>query len=130
MEADLARYYHLDAMDLLRGRMSARKALLLLTALPAESAFISAIAPSLDATVGDGPERLWSTTDQLLASVLDAVREMSWILASVNSKGKVRRPEPLPRPGPKPDPTKVRRLSPEARAKLDRWNLGGRADDG
>jgi len=110
--------------------MTARKAMVLLSALPAESAFVSAIAPHIDADVEDGDERLWSTTDQLLASVLDAVREVGWILASVNSKGKVRRPDPLPRPGPKPTKTKVRRISPEARARLDKWNLGGRPDVG
>lgn len=130
MEADLQRYYGIDAMGLLRGTLSVRKAMVLLAALPADSAFVSAIAPELDGDTGGGSERLWSTTDQLLASVLDAVREMSWVLVSVNSKSKVRRPDPLPRPGPRPDKTKVRRLSPTARAKLDAWNLGGRSADG
>lgn len=41
----------------------------------------------------------WSITDHLLATLVDEVRQLTWITASVNSKHKIKRPAPLERPG-------------------------------
>ena len=41
----------------------------------------------------------WSAEAHLLASVIDAVNENTWVLAAVNSKRKPPRPDAMPRPG-------------------------------
>jgi hypothetical protein len=41
----------------------------------------------------------WSTTDHLLASVLDAIRELTWVVAASMSGKKGERPKPITRPG-------------------------------
>jgi len=41
----------------------------------------------------------WSVTDHLLATLVDSVRELTWITASANSKHKIKRPDPVFRPG-------------------------------
>lgn len=41
----------------------------------------------------------WSSEAYLLAGVLDAVNQLAWMTAAVNSKRKPKRPEPIPRPG-------------------------------
>ena len=43
----------------------------------------------------------WTNESYLLASVVDAVNQNSWLLAAVNSKKKPKRPEAFPRPGTK-----------------------------
>ncbi|MBO0732257.1 MAG: hypothetical protein J2P57_23555 [Acidimicrobiaceae bacterium] len=41
----------------------------------------------------------WSTTDYLLANLIDEVRMLTWVTASANSKRRIDRPEPHWRPG-------------------------------
>lgn len=67
-------------------------------------------------------ERLqWTTTDHLLANVVDMLRGISWQLGG----GKGQRPRPIPRPGDvnRRRMGKARPLS-EAKTLLDRWKAG------
>jgi hypothetical protein len=41
----------------------------------------------------------WTETDYLLANVIDAVNQVSWVVAQSNSKRKVPVPKPVERPG-------------------------------
>lgn len=43
----------------------------------------------------------WSREAWMLADVVDAVNQLSWLTAAVNSKSKPERPKPYPRPGDK-----------------------------
>ena len=47
---------------------------------------------------GDGAAS-WTAESYLLAGVLDAVNQLSWITASVHSKRKPKRPDAVTRPG-------------------------------
>jgi len=44
----------------------------------------------------------WSVESHLLATMVDAVRDLTWLTAAVNSKQKPQRPKPMHRPGNKP----------------------------
>jgi hypothetical protein len=57
------------------------------------------------ARVGADTEQQWSQESYLLAAVVDAVQNLSYITMQVWSKSKVKPPKPLPRPG---DRTKKR----------------------
>jgi len=41
----------------------------------------------------------WSVEAYLLANVLDAVADLTWVTVAANSKHKPQRPKPIPRPG-------------------------------
>lgn len=41
----------------------------------------------------------WSPEAHLLAGVVDAVNQTTWMVAAVNSKRPPKRPKPMPRPG-------------------------------
>lgn len=49
-------------------------------------------------------EATWSTTDYLLASVLDTLRDANWLTVELNKKKHTRNPQPerIPRPGDAP----------------------------
>lgn len=79
MEADLHRYYHLDLVDLWRGRLTRRKLCALIAHLPPESAVC--------AWERGAPH--WSTTHDLLEGIRLAY-------ASVHTP----RDKPLPKPHP------------------------------
>jgi hypothetical protein len=86
IEADLQRYYGVALSDVFTGRMSWRRLKVLLRQLPPDSATGRAqLGPAVD----------WSTSDYLLAAVVDAERAALW----QRSGGRGRRPKPVPRPG-------------------------------
>jgi hypothetical protein len=123
VEADLQRYYRVDLRGLFSGSLTLRRVGVLVRHLPAESACVSALAEHVDPRAADeSPQRLWGTSEHLLAGVLDAVREVAWLVAQTNSSKRIPAPKPIPRPGPKPKP---RRLTAQQRARLDKWNREG-----
>ncbi len=63
MEADLQRYYQLDLVDWHRGRLSTRRLLVLVWALPPESAFMARLR---------GRKRI-STAEELLMDIPEAL---------------------------------------------------------
>jgi len=73
--------------------------------LPPESATSTAVRNSIPEDelekrrVGDPKRAPWSSIEFLLATLIDEVRNLSWMYAQSHSKGKVPRPEPIPRPG-------------------------------
>lgn len=67
---------------------------MLVRSLPRDSALIQAAA-------GDAVR--WSTTDHLIASLIDAVRWQTHAAQQAQSRRRLRRPDPIRRPGdPKP----------------------------
>lgn len=96
---------------------------MLVRALPPESATVAALTTDADAIdPGSGTPHGWSITDYLLAVVVDAINANTWVLQQVNSKSKVKAPEPLPRPGPQR--RVVRRLTAADRERIRRRNRG------
>lgn len=84
LEADFHRFYQLDLADLWRGSLSPRKAAVLAVHLPPEAAIYR-----------QGPDdRLWSLETQMLASIIDLIRQTQFAWANAKVP-----PEPLPRPG-------------------------------
>lgn len=103
--ADLLRFYGVDVVGLVSDppTVSPAQVLALISGLPAESKTVSLLREA-DEAVG------WDTNSYLLASVVDAVRENTHVVAQVNSKKKkLKPPEPLKVPG-------VRARRPEKRA--------------
>jgi hypothetical protein len=106
IEADLQRYYGVNFADLFRchSGLTWRRFLVLFEQLPPESATRTAIRNSIPADQlaerrGDSTKASWSSTDMLLALLVDEVRNLQWMYASSHSKGNITRPEPIPRPG-------------------------------
>ena len=68
-----------------------RDLLVIVRQLPASSALARAKEPDID----------WQLQPQLMAQVVDELRELQWLVVTALSggKGKVKRPDPLPRPG-------------------------------
>lgn len=116
---DLHRYYRLDLMGLRDGTLTLRKVGVLLAGLPPESATMSALAPLMEpADDGDGLPRQWSTTEHLLASVVDAVTVQTWAMRQLKSSKRIAPPDPLPRPSVgKPAPPR-KRLTEEQKARM------------
>lgn len=100
IEADFQRFYGLHIGLIGTEELTYGRFRTLLFALPRESLF-------MQETLGE-PAR-WSTTDYLLANVLDAVSMAVHALQSRwRRKGsKAPRWKPFPRPGDKPDPNTV-----------------------
>jgi hypothetical protein len=71
IEFDLHRWLGMDLLDFWRGRISARKLLVLLLRLPAESEFKQAVDP--DGTVIAS----WRPTDYILADLFDLTRAVA-----------------------------------------------------
>jgi hypothetical protein len=84
------RFYGIDLLDLYRGRLSLRRLAVLVRQLPPESATVRALTP----------EAAWSTTDYLLAAVLDAARWGNWLTVETNKRKGAKNPRPLPVPRP------------------------------
>jgi hypothetical protein len=61
----------------------------------AMAAHLPAGAPVL---VAIDPRAAWSQTDWLLADLVDATRETTWVIRGVFSKRRPRQPKPYPRP--------------------------------
>lgn len=85
LEADFARYYQRDLLDLWRGTMTPRKAATLAVALPMGSAV----------WIAAGSDAAWSQETHMLAGVTDILAGANW----QRSDGKGPQPKPLPRPG-------------------------------
>ena len=59
---------------------------------------------------GEPEKGRWSQQEQLLASAVDAMRRIEWVLWCVNTESKAKRPdapEPMRRPGAGPRKTKA-----------------------
>lgn len=73
----------------------------LLGQLPPESRWATALRgdDTDQADQAPDPSRVpWGLRDELLAQLIDATREVAWMVAQVNSQKRLPRPEPLPRP--------------------------------
>ncbi|WP_344500052.1 hypothetical protein [Streptomyces enissocaesilis] len=85
----------MDLLDWHRGRLTARRLAVLIKHMPRDSALLSET---------DGEAADWSTTDYLLAAVVDHLAAANWMFASVHSDEDSEPPEqpvPVPRPGDK-----------------------------
>jgi hypothetical protein len=71
--------------------LSARKALALIKTLPLDSATVASLQ-------GGEEFRGWDSHMYMLANVIDAINQNTYVLVSANSKRKPKRPEPIPRP--------------------------------
>ena len=114
-------------MGLADGTLTLRKVGVLLAGLPPESAVMSALAPLMgDAEPDpDALPRQWSTTEHLLASVVDAVTAQTWAMRQLKSPKRIPPPDPLPRPAVgKPAPPR-RRMSEESKARIRARLRGG-----
>lgn len=81
---------------------------------------------------GEPEKGPWSQAEQLLASAVDELRRVSYILIAANSDGKAKRPdppEPIRRPGAKPRRTKER-LTETGAERLFRLINGGSQEAG
>jgi hypothetical protein len=74
----------------LGGSLSYRRLRVFLDNSPADSAFAMSLG---------GESAVWSTTDYLLANVVDELRTANWQRSSNANEGN--RPKPIPRPGEK-----------------------------
>lgn len=137
VEADLHWRYGIDLLDLWRpgGKLSWRKLGVLIRHLPPESATATAQRNAADpealaraAEHADPATGRWSHMEMLLASLVDAVRQLIWTTAAVRgAKGK--QPEPMARPGVQPSRLKRQPLTPEQTKRLFRWiNPTGQGD--
>jgi hypothetical protein len=82
----------------------------LVRALPPESATVTALrqVTEFESDVERDPEaEQWSRVEHLLAGVIDAVHQHSWIYVSAHSDRAPDRPPPLPRPGVAPKKTRL-----------------------
>lgn len=117
--------------------MTWRRLRVLIENLPAESATWTALRNDLtaqelaeQAEKGEPEKGRWSQSEQLLASVVDAVRRVEWVLWSVNIEQKSKRPdqpEPVRRPGAGPKPKKRPQLTEDSANRLFKLLEGGAA---
>ncbi|MGZ4530727.1 MAG: hypothetical protein ACXVXP_00075 [Mycobacteriaceae bacterium] len=84
LEADFARFYQRDLLDLWRGEMTPRKASVLAANLP----------PGALVWMALGYDAGWSMEALLLAAAVDAINGGNW----QRSGGKGPQPKPVPRP--------------------------------
>jgi len=90
--------------------------MVLVDQLPPESATITAARNSMPEDElaerrGDPKRAPWSTTDTLLATLIDEVRHVAWLYATANSSKKIPYPEPIERPGVRVRRRRVRPVS-------------------
>ena len=112
-----------------RQKLTWRKLGVLVDHLPPESATITGVRASMTdeelderSEGGDPAKGRWSSTEMLLAGLIDEVRRFEHIYVSAHVKqGQAGKPpEPLPRPGVSRGPRRRRsRLTDEQRRKLD-----------
>lgn len=116
--------------------MSSRRLRVLIERLPPESATMTALRNAMSpeeyeaqARKGRPEEGRWSMAEQLLAGITDSLHQLEYILVSVNSDGrgrKPKRPEPMRRPGVAPKKTESR-LTDRGAETLFRLINGGAA---
>lgn len=111
MEADLLRFYPgVDLLDLGTPRFDWGRLGVLIQYLPRESA-------TKQEAIGD--EARWGDEEHLLATIIDAIAQLSWMFAAANSKRAPERPRPLRRPG-MPDGSRIGGKRSYTRAQVDR----------
>lgn len=98
VEWDMARYWPgRSLLELYRGEMSWRELRVFLRYLPVDSATARAVRG------GTPEEEAWTLDRQLLASVVDAVRENTFATIKLGGDpkktGRLQPPDPIPRPG-------------------------------
>lgn len=100
MEADLLRYFHVDLLGLGGKRLSWRRLGALGRQMPPGAGIVAAT----------NPQAAWSTTEHLLATIVDAIIQGNWERVALQVKPKDRPPTPAPidRPGM---PSKRRRAN-------------------
>ncbi|WP_411140245.1 hypothetical protein [Streptomyces sp. x-80] len=81
----------LDLADVWRGTLAPRRVLDLVEHGPDDSAVVASHRGGL-------AHRAWPLERHLQAALVDAVNTTAWLIAQVNSKGAVARPEAIPRP--------------------------------
>ncbi|GAA0637215.1 hypothetical protein GCM10009535_11920 [Streptomyces thermocarboxydovorans] len=101
VEWDIAHYWPgRSLLELYRGQMSWRELRVFLKHLPTDSATARAVRKSTP------EEDAWTLVPQLLASVVDAVRENSFLQLKLHGDpkktGRLKPPDPIPRPGVEP----------------------------
>lgn len=89
--------------------MTSRRLRVLIERLPSESATMTALRNAMtpeerekQAQKGEPEKGRWSQLEQLMATAVDALRDLQYITVVANSDGKGRKPkqpEPLRRPG-------------------------------
>lgn len=109
--------------------MSWRRLRVLIQHLPPESATWTALRNSLSpreleeqAAKGEPEKGRWSQQEQLLASVVDGIRRLEWLLICINTDKKSKRPpapEPLRRPGAGPRKTRAQLTEKSAQTLFD-----------
>ncbi|KOU30227.1 hypothetical protein ADK53_28870 [Streptomyces sp. WM6373] len=92
--------------------MTARRLRVLIQGLPPESATMTALRNALpeveltqQADEGEPEKGRWSQSELLLASAIDALRRVEYVLICANTDSKAKRPsppEPVRRPGAAP----------------------------
>ncbi len=105
LEADLAHHYPGRRLaELWTGKMSYRELWVMCERLPMESLTFTAIRESMSEEDRDkAAQRVaghgrWSRQDYLMASVIDAIHDNTYVLAKING-AKVEAPKPVDRPG-------------------------------
>lgn len=91
--------------------------------LPNDSATISRISDKDDEWTSSWTNTF--ATNQLLAEIFDAIKDVDWVVRQAHSTSKVKRPEPLDKPW---SPKKRKRhfgSEPIARDKFIEWYYGG-----
>jgi hypothetical protein len=116
--------------------MSWRRLRVLIQHLPPESHTMTAMRNAMSAEElaaqaerGEPEKARWSQQEQLLASMVDAIRRVEWVLWSVNIEQKSKRPdppEPMRRPGAGPRKVKAK-LNENSADKLFHLLNGGAA---
>lgn len=116
--------------------MSWRRLRVLIQHLPSESATWTALRNQLSpaelaeqAAKGEPEKGRWSQEEQLLASAVDAIRRVEWVLLCSNIEKKSQRPDapdPMRRPGAGPKKTKAQ-LTDKSANRLFELLQGGAA---
>lgn len=96
--------------------MTSRRLRVLIQGLPPESATLTALRAAMpeeeldrQAESGEPEKARWSQSELLLASAIDALRRVEYVLICANTDSKSKRPrppEPIARPGVKSKPVK------------------------
>jgi hypothetical protein len=93
VECDLLRFFGTDLLDAYAEppRLSLRRLAVLVRGLPADSATVRALEPSMQ----------WGSNEYLLAHILDVLRVGNWLVVESNKRRGARNPypQPVPRPG-------------------------------